>query len=75
MFVQALWLNIPLMFIAFGLWVGIPLWIVARYPDRHPRLSRAVPAYLRGQLRVPRQRQPSPIKVRAYDGQRGIMSM
>ncbi len=72
---QALWMNIPLMIIAFGLWAGVPLWIVLRYPERHPRLNRAVPAYLRAQQRaVPKQR-PAPIRVRAYNGQRGLVSM
>jgi hypothetical protein len=42
-----LWMNIPLMVIAFGLIAGIPLWMVARRPDWHGKLeARTVPAYL-----------------------------
>ncbi len=44
---QVLWMNIPLMVLAFGAWVGVPLWLVLRHPDRHPSESRSVPAYLR----------------------------
>jgi hypothetical protein len=40
-----LWINIPLMVLAFGLWTGIPLWLVLRHPDRHPAETRALPAY------------------------------
>lgn len=58
----ALWMNIPLMAIAFGLMVGIPLWMVLRRPDWHgKRQARAVPAYfarnaapIRATVRVPR---------------------
>jgi hypothetical protein len=34
--------NIPLMVLFFALWVGIPLWLVARRPDTGP--SEAAPA-------------------------------
>ena len=34
---QVLWMNIPLMVVAFGLWVGVPLWLVLRHPDGTPR--------------------------------------
>jgi hypothetical protein len=30
---QVFWMNIPLMALAFGVWVGVPLWIVLRHPD------------------------------------------
>ncbi|HSZ43430.1 MAG TPA: hypothetical protein VK817_25990 [Trebonia sp.] len=43
---EFLWINIPLMALAFVLWVGIPLWLVLRHPDEKPRETRAVPAYL-----------------------------
>jgi hypothetical protein len=43
---EFLWINIPLMALAFALWVGIPLWLVLRHPDKDPRETRAVPAYL-----------------------------
>src|ERR1700733_11133661 len=72
---QVLWMNIPLMIVAFGLWVGVPLYLVARYPERHPRENRAVPAYLQSQQWVPRQQRPSRVKVHAYDGNRGLVSM
>jgi hypothetical protein len=44
---EFLWINIPLMALAFALWVGIPLWLVLRHPDKDPRETRTVPAYLR----------------------------
>jgi hypothetical protein len=72
---QVLWMNIPLMMIAFGLWVGVPLWLVLRHPERHPKDNRAVPAYLQAQQRAPRKQRPAPIRVRAYNGQRGLVSM
>ncbi len=46
-----LWINIPLMVAVFGVMVGIPLWMVLRHPDQHPKENRSMPAYL-----VPRQR-------------------
>lgn len=39
--------NIPLMVLAFALWVGIPMWMIFRHPDRHPRETRTIPQYLR----------------------------
>jgi hypothetical protein len=42
-----LWMNVPLMVLAFGLMTGIPLWLVIRRHDWHHKPeSRAVPAYL-----------------------------
>jgi len=32
--------NIPLMVLFFALWVGIPLWLVARHPDTGPRTAQ-----------------------------------
>ena len=72
---QVLWMNIPLMIVAFGLWVGVPLWLVLRHPERHPKENRAVPAYLQMQQRAARNQRPALIRVRAYDGQRGLVSM
>ena len=46
---EFLWINIPLMAIAFALWVGIPMWLVLRHPDEDPRKTRTVPVYLRQQ--------------------------
>ncbi|HYA50086.1 MAG TPA: hypothetical protein VEG33_02830 [Streptosporangiaceae bacterium] len=36
MIAEFLWINIPLMVLAFALWVGIPMWMVLRRPDRDP---------------------------------------
>ena len=44
---ELLWINVPLMVLFFGLWVGIPMWMIFKRPDRHPRQTRTVPAYLR----------------------------
>jgi hypothetical protein len=42
-----LWMNVPLMLLAFGLMTGIPLWLVIRRADWHGKPeARAVPAYL-----------------------------
>jgi hypothetical protein len=68
---QVLWMNIPLMILAFGVWVGVPLWLVLRHPDRHPRETRTVPAYLRAR----RPQRPARIRARAHDGQRGLVTM
>lgn len=46
---EFLWINIPLMATAFALWVGIPMWLVLRHPDKDPREMRTVPVYLRQQ--------------------------
>jgi len=48
---EFLWINIPFMTLFFALWVGIPMWMIFKRPDRHPRETRTVPAYLR--QRVP----------------------
>lgn len=72
---QALLMNIPLMILAFALWVGVPLWLALRHPDRHPKENRAVPAYLRAQQQASRKQRPVPVRVRAYNGQRGLISM
>ena len=42
--------NIPLMVLFFGLWVGIPLWLVTRHPDTGPEAAQtAALAYLPAQ--------------------------
>ena len=53
----ALVINIPLMVIAFALTTGVPLWMVLRRPDHHPKENRSVPAYLvaRHRAAVPQQ--------------------
>lgn len=57
-----LWMNIPLMVLAFGLMAGIPLWMVLRRPSwsGKPEIS-AVPAYIVRQRRevAVRRQQPS----------------
>lgn len=56
---EFLGINIPFMVLFFSLWVGIPMWMIFRHPDRHPRETRTVPAYLRQQTAtaLPAQRQ------------------
>jgi hypothetical protein len=44
---EFLWINIPLMALFFALWVGVPMWMIFKRPDRDPRVTRTVPAYLR----------------------------
>ncbi|HEX9040953.1 MAG TPA: hypothetical protein VF838_07970 [Trebonia sp.] len=52
-----LWMNIPLMVLAFGLITGIPLWRVIRRSDWHHKPeTRAVPAYLARRLAPARVR-------------------
>ena len=47
-----LWMNIPLMVLAFGLMAGIPLWMVLRRQDWHGKQeARTVPAYIVRQRR------------------------
>jgi hypothetical protein len=56
---EFLWINIPFMVLFFALWVGIPMWMIHKHPDRHPRETRTIPAYLRqrGTAGLPAQRQ------------------
>jgi hypothetical protein len=44
---EVLWITIPLVVLALALWVGVPMWIVLRHPDRRPPETRTVPVYLR----------------------------
>ena len=44
---EFLWINIPLMALFFALWVGVPMWMIFKRPDRDPRETRTIPAYLR----------------------------
>ena len=39
--------GIPFVALVFALWVGVPLWMVLKHPDRDPRETRTLPAYLR----------------------------
>ena len=56
---QFLWINISFAVVFIALWSGIPLWMVLRHPDRDPRETRTVPAYLRQRIDadLPTQRQ------------------
>jgi hypothetical protein len=56
---EFLGITIPLMVLFFGLWVGIPMWMTFKRPDRRPRETHTVPAYL--------QRQPVPAAVPAQE--------
>jgi hypothetical protein len=42
----AVWLSIPAMALFFGLWTGVPLWLVRRHPDEKTGPTRTLPAYL-----------------------------
>jgi hypothetical protein len=44
---EFLWINISLMALFFALWVGVPMWMTFKRPDRDPRETRTIPAYLR----------------------------
>jgi hypothetical protein len=68
---HVLWMNIPLMLLAFALSAGVPLWIALRHPDRHPRENRSLPAYLAAR----RPKRPAAIRARAYDGERGLVAL
>lgn len=72
----ALWMNIPLMVLAFGLMAGIPLWMVLRRHDWHGKPeTRSVPAYLARRpvpVRVDMVRLPRPA---GYEERRSIRSL
>jgi hypothetical protein len=69
----ALWMNIPLMLLAFALCVGVPLWMVLRRPDwRGKQETPSVPAYLArsaAPVQVALVRVPRPV---GYDGHRSM---
>jgi hypothetical protein len=44
---EFLWINISLMALFFALWVGVPMWMTFKRPDRDPREARTIPAHLR----------------------------
>jgi hypothetical protein len=61
-------MNIPLMVLAFALWVGVPLWMVLRRKDwQGNQETRSVPAYL--------ARRPVPVHVPRSVGYEGHRSM
>lgn len=49
---EILAINISLMVVFLAVWAGVPMWLVLRRPDRHPREARTMPAYLRGRTRA-----------------------
>ena len=77
-------LNIPLMVLFFALWVGVPVWLVRKRPDRKPALAAAprrpdsagqhwAGAALPGGRRLPPGRLGEPIRpVRAGTGCTGL---
>lgn len=56
---EFLWISIPLMALFLALWVGVPMWMIFKRPDRDPRETRTMPAYLRKRATagMPAQRQ------------------
>ncbi|MGH3278637.1 MAG: hypothetical protein ACRDNW_05800 [Trebonia sp.] len=56
----ALWLNILLCTAAFGIVVGVPMWMVLRHPDRDPAETRRLPAYLRPEPKTETATPPAP---------------
>jgi hypothetical protein len=56
---EFLWINTPFMALFFALWVGVPMWMIFKRPDRDPRNTRTVPVYLRKRATaaMPAQRQ------------------
>ena len=35
------WLNMPLAVAFFAIWVGVPMWLILRHPDRGPAPTMA----------------------------------
>ena len=35
------WLNMPLAVAFFAIWVGVPMWLILRHPDRGPAPATA----------------------------------
>jgi hypothetical protein len=70
-----LWINIPLMVLAFGLMVGIPLWMVLRHPDQHPKENRSMPAYLVPRPRMARTKQRAMADAAYADRRGGLTAM
>jgi hypothetical protein len=56
---EVLWITIPLVVLAFALWVGVPMWMVLKHPDQRLGETRTVPVYLRQ-------------RAEARDGYRGL---
>ena len=71
-----LWMNIPLMVLAFALMAGVPLWLVLRRHDWHGKHEvSSIPAYLTrhpvpvraAMVRVPRST--------GYEGRRSMQPL
>ena len=73
---DVLLMNIPLMVLAFALWVGIPLWLVVRRSDwRGKPEARTVPAYMERRVtpvRAAKLRLPRPA---GYDGRLALRTV
>ncbi len=65
-----LWINIPLMVLAFSLMVGVPLWFVVRRPSWHTRENRSLPAYMMARQAVIPSQSRSRIEVRTHAARR-----
>jgi hypothetical protein len=61
-------INIPLMLLFFGVWSGIPLWMVIKHPDREPEGQQALPAYLRVPATRPASAPARPASGRSASG-------
>ncbi len=68
---QVLWMNIPLMVLAFGSGSASRSGSCCVTRTGTRARDRSVPAY----LRAARPKRPAPIRARAYDGQRGLVAM
>jgi hypothetical protein len=67
---EILELNIPFMVLFLALWIGIPTWMVHKRPDRHPRETRTLPAYLRQGKATPLPVQPEVLAQATADAER-----
>jgi hypothetical protein len=76
-----LWMNIPLMVLAFALMVGIPLWLVVRRHDWHGKHETpSMPAYMTPNQTPNQTRHPAPVRVAmvrlpapsGYEGRRSM---
>jgi len=53
------WLNMPLTAAFFGAWVGVPLWLVFKRPDKGTPLAVSPPT--RTHLAAPAEPQATPV--------------
>jgi hypothetical protein len=80
----ALWMNIPLMVLAFAFMAGIPLWLVVRRHDWHGKHETpSVPAYMTLNQTPSQTRQLAPVRVAmvrlprssGYEGRRSMQPL